>query len=194
MHGCRHIKYTLRQFDAEAGCLVDQIVQELQDKVICKTGFQNLQFADVQISARHIGFLVESLDDALDGVSLGTHFGFILEHQKEPVADGLAGNAEADLFDVVQNFFPTVCVWLIVMALAHLLHIVAGVGRQGADFAGHAVRRDLQIGCVGGDDILLVVGRLQVEVHRQNLQNLDKPVVLGDDHTADDILDAGRWG
>ena len=71
----------------------------------------------------------------------------------------------------------------------HPVHIGGSVGGEGAGLQLNVVRGNFQPGGVAGDDILPVVGRFQVDVHRQHLQNLDEAVVPGDHHPAHDVLD-----
>ena len=51
------------------------------------------------------------------------------------------------------------------------------------------IRRDLEICSKGFHNGLPILSGLQVNIHRYDLKDLDKAVVLCNDHTADDILD-----
>ena len=102
--------------------------------------------------------------------------------------DGLAGNAEADLFNIVLDLRAAIFTFLGFLELPHLLDVFACVRRKRAHLAAHTVRRNLQICGVGRNDILLVSRRFQIEVDGQHLKDLDEPVVLRDDHAANDIL------
>ena len=103
--------------------------------------------------------------------------------------DGFAGNAETDLLNIVLDLRAAVFALLGFLELPHLFHILARVRRKCAYLAAHAVRRDFQICGVGCNDILLIGRGFQIEVDGQHLKNFDEPVVLRDDHAADDILD-----
>ena len=99
---------------------------------------------------------VKALNDAFDGVALGAHLGFILKHEEEPMPDGLAGNAETDLLNIVLDLRAAILTFFGFLELPHLFHILARVRRECAHLAAHAVRRNFQICSVGRDDVLLV--------------------------------------
>ena len=101
----------------------------------------------------------------------------------------LAGDTEADLFNIVLDLRAAIFTFLGFLELPHLLDVFARIRRERAHLAAHAVRCNLQVCGVGRDDILLVGRRFQIKIDRQHLKDLDKPVVLRDDHTADNILD-----
>ena len=103
--------------------------------------------------------------------------------------NGFAGNAEADLLNIVLDLRTAILAFLGFLELPHLLDVFARVRRERAHLAAHAVRRDLQVCRVGRDDILLVGRGFQIEVDRQHLKNFDEPIVLCDDHAANDVLD-----
>ena len=103
--------------------------------------------------------------------------------------DGLAGDTETDLFNIVLDLRAAVFAFLGFLELPHLLHILARVRRECAHLAAHAVRRNFQIRSVGCDNILLVGWRFQIKIDGQHFKDFDKPVVLRDDHAADNILD-----
>ena len=117
------------------------------------------------------------------------HSRFILKDHKETVAQRLAGDALANLMDVVPDHLAAVFVFFLVSVFLHLPHIVRRVGRQRPGLKLHTVRRDFQIGREGRDDVLPVRGRFQVDVDRQHLDDLDEAVVVRDHHTVDDISD-----
>lgn len=71
MHLRSHVKHALRQLDTQTGALVDELIEELQHKIIRIAWFQNFKFADIQIPSCGIGFFVQALDDTADGVALG---------------------------------------------------------------------------------------------------------------------------
>ena len=71
MHLRSHVKHALRQLDTQTGALVDELIEELQHKIIRIAWFQNFKLADIQIPSCSIGFFVQALDDTADGVALG---------------------------------------------------------------------------------------------------------------------------
>ncbi len=189
MYGGSHIKYSLRQLDPETGALVDDLIEQLQKEVIRIAGLQHLQFAYIQIPPGGVGLLVETLDDRSDRIALGLHAGLILEDQEEPVPDGVAGNSLADLPDVVPDHLPAGLVLLPFRVLLHPLHILRRIRRERPGLEHEIIRCNLQIGGKSGNDVLPVIGRFQVDVDRQHLQDLDEAVIPGNDHAADDVLD-----
>ena len=102
---------------------------------------------------------------------------------------GVAGNAVADLPDIVLDHLPARLVVLMLRIALHLLHIRLGIRRQRSGDHLQVVGGDLQIGCKGRYDVLAVIGGLEIDVDGQHLQNLYKAVVLGYNHTADDVFD-----
>ena len=68
MHRRGHVKHALRQLDALAGALVDNLIEQLQRKVIRIARLLHLQLAQIQIAAGGVRFLIEPLDNALYGV------------------------------------------------------------------------------------------------------------------------------
>ena len=189
MHLRRHIEHALRELDTQAGAFVDQLVQELQHEIVRVARLQDLQLADVQIAPRGVRFFVQALDDALDRVALGAHLGLVLKNEKEPVPDGFAGNAETDLFNIVLDLRAAVFAFFAFLKLPHLLDVFTRIRRERAHLAAHAVRRNFQVCRVGRDDILLVRRRFQIKIDGQHLKNFNEPIVLRDDHAANDILD-----
>ena len=103
--------------------------------------------------------------------------------------DGVAGHPLADLRDIVLDHLPAGLVLLLFGKALHPLHILGGVRREGAGLQLDIVRRDLQPGGVAGDDVLPVIGGFEVDIDRQDLQNLDEAVVPGHHYAAPDILD-----
>ena len=70
--------------------------------------------------------------------------------------DGLAGDTETDLFNIVLDLCTAVFAFFGFLILPHLLDIFAGIRRERTHLAAHAVRCDFQVRGVGRDDILLV--------------------------------------
>ena len=103
--------------------------------------------------------------------------------------DGLAGNAETDLLNIVLDLRAAIFTFLGFLELPHLLDVFTRVRRERAHLAAHAVRCDLQICGVGRNDILLVGRGFQIEVDGQHFKDFNEPIVLRNDHTANDILD-----
>lgn len=101
---------------------------------------------------------------------------------------GVAGNAETDLLNVVLNHFPARFVVLIFSIAVHLLYIRLRIRRKRSGYHLKVVWCDFQVCRKGRYDVLAVAGRFQIDVDRQHLQDLYKAVILGDDHSTDDIL------
>ena len=167
MYGGGHVKYALRQLDPETGALVDDLIQQLQNEIIRIAGLQHLQFTYIQVPPGGVRLLVEPLDDGGNGIALGFHTGLILEDQEEPVPDGVAGHALADLFDVVLDHLPAGFVCLRLRAFLHPLHIVGSIRRKRPSLQLEVVRRDLQIGGVAGND-----GRIRAAVNEAETDTL----------------------
>ena len=190
MYGSGHIKHSLRQLDPEAGALVDDLIEQLQDEIIGIAGLQHLQLTHIQVSPGCVRLLVEPLDDGGNGVAFGLHAGLVLEDQEKPVPDGVACHALTDLPDIILDHLTAGLVFLPFRVLLHPLHVLRRIRRERPGLEHKVIRRDLQIGGKSGNDVLPVIGRFQVDVDRQDLQNLDKAVITCDDHAADDVLRA----
>lgn len=103
--------------------------------------------------------------------------------------DRLAGNAKTNLLNIVFDLRAAVFAFFGFLELPHLLDVFACVRRECAYLAAHAIRCNFQICSVGCNDILLVRRGFQIEVDGQYLKDFNKPIVLRDDHAADNILD-----
>ena len=103
--------------------------------------------------------------------------------------DGLAGDAETDLFNIVLDLRAAVFAFLGFLELPHLLDVFACVRRKCAHLAAHTVRRNFEVCCVGRNNVLLVGRGFQIEVDGQHFKDFNEPIVLRNDHTANDILD-----
>ena len=68
MHRRGHIKHALRQFDALAGALIDDLIEQLQRKIVRIARLLHLQLAQIQIATGGVSLLIEPLDNALHGV------------------------------------------------------------------------------------------------------------------------------
>ena len=68
MHRRGHIKHALRQLDALAGALIDDLIEQLQRKIVRIARLLHLQLAQIQIATGGVSLLIEPLDNALHGV------------------------------------------------------------------------------------------------------------------------------
>lgn len=59
MHRRGHVKHALRQLDTLAGALVDDLIKQLQRKVIRIAWLLHLQLAQIQIAAGGVRLLIE---------------------------------------------------------------------------------------------------------------------------------------
>ena len=113
-----HIKHALRQLDALAGALVDDLIEQLQRKVIRIARLLHLQLAQIQIAAGGVSLFIEPLDNALYGVGRCPHLRFILEYHKEPVLQRVAGHTHADVLNVIPGHFAAIGVVLVLCVCA----------------------------------------------------------------------------
>ena len=63
MNSGGHVKDALGQFDPLAGALVDDLIEQLQHKVVREAGFQYLQLTHIQVAPGGVRLLVQPLDD-----------------------------------------------------------------------------------------------------------------------------------
>ena len=118
MHRRGHIKHAFRQFDALAGALIDDLIEQFQRKIVRIARLLHLQLAQIQIATGGVSLLIEPLDNALYGVGGRPHLRFILEYHKEPVLQGIAGHTHADVLNVVLDHFTAIGVVLVLCVCA----------------------------------------------------------------------------
>ena len=191
LHILRH--YLLRPYRQRLdGALIpaQQVIEDINGKFVLVFGDDDL----VPTLAQVVG---GRMDGALEGLDCfifllrppGIGPGLILENQKEPPCNSLTG---ADLLHKVQVILlhqAALLVFLMGHLPAYRVQVAVDVRTAGQNLDLKLDGRDFQVRNEGVDDIPLLPGAPQHEVDRDNLDHLDKPMVLGVDNAVLYLLD-----
>ena len=190
LHILRH--YLLRPYRQRLdGALIpaQQVIEDINGKFVLVFGDDDL----VPTLAQVVG---GRMDGALEGLDCfifllrppGIGPGLILENQKEPPCNSLTG---ADLLHKIQVILlhqAALLVFLMGHLPAHRVQVAVDVRAAGQNLDLKLDGRDFQVRNEGVDDIPLLSGAPQHEVDRDNLDHLDKPMVLGVDNAVLHLL------
>ena len=185
----QHVKGPFRQPDMLGGVLVQQAVEQFQNEVVLVFRLQHRHPAAVQIPPGHLRLLIEQGGDGAGGVVRSLHAGVIGEGQEEPMGDGLPLHQLGDVGHALLDHLPAPLVPLPLQRPAQHLHVAVQIEFLGEDVDLEVGRGDLQIGGQVGDGRALFHLRHGVEVDGQQLHDLDEPLVPGEHHAFDDVLD-----